>query len=118
MSDTSPAPTRTLRLRISKTPDAVTVYCRGDLTAEVADLLRDEVKPLIPATKNITLDLTEIRLMDSSGLGTIVKLYVSGRTSGCTVSLVNFNRRVRELLGMTNLLRVFETCADRTARMT
>jgi anti-anti-sigma factor len=118
MSDTSPAPTRTLRLRISKTPDAVTVYCRGDLTAEVADLLRDEVKPLIPTTRNITLDLTEIRLMDSSGLGTIVKLYVSGRTSGCTVSLVNFNRRVRELLGMTNLLRVFETCADRTARLT
>ena len=118
MSDTSPAPTRTLRLRISKTPDAVTVYCRGDLTAEVADLLRNEVKPLIPTTRQITLDLTEIRLMDSSGLGTIVKLYVSGRTSGCSISLVNFNRRVRELLGMTNLLRVFETCADRTARMT
>ena len=118
MSDTSPAPTRTLRLRISKTPDAVTVYCRGDLTAEVADLLRNEVKPLIPTTRQITLDLTEIRLMDSSGLGTIVKLYVSGRTSGCSISLVNFNRRIRELLGMTNLLRVFETCADRTARMT
>jgi anti-sigma B factor antagonist len=55
--------------------------------------------------------------MDSSGLGTIVKLYVSGRTSGCTVSLINFNRRVRELLGMTNLLRIFESCADHTARM-
>ena len=104
-------------MRIAKKEDAVTVYCRGDLTCEVADLLRNEVKPLIPTTKQITLDLTEIRLMDSSGLGTIVKLYVSGRTSGCTVSLINFNRRVRELLGMTNLLRVFETCADRTARM-
>ena len=117
MSDSSPAPTRTLHLRIAKNPGAVTVYCRGDLTAEVADLLRNEVKPLIPTTKALTLDLTEIRLMDSSGLGTIVKLYVSGRTSGCTVSLVNFNRRVRELLGMTNLLRVFETCGDHTARM-
>lgn len=117
MSDSSPAPTRTLHLRISKNPGAIIVYCRGDLTAEVADLLRDEVKPLIPTTKALTLDLTDIRLMDSSGLGTIVKLYVSGRTSGCTVSLVNFNRRVRELLGMTNLLRVFETCGDHTARM-
>lgn len=117
MSDSSGVPTRTLRLHMVKNPGAVTVFCRGDLTAEVADLLRDEVKPLIPTTKAITLDLTDIRLMDSSGLGTIVKLYVSGRTSGCTVSLINFNRRVRELLGMTNLLRVFEACADRTARM-
>jgi anti-sigma B factor antagonist len=117
MSDSSRTPTRTLHLRIAKKPDAITVHCRGDLTAEVAELLRDEVKPLIPTTKALTLDLTEIRLMDSSGLGTIVKLYVSGRTSGCTVSLVNFNRRVRELLGMTNLLRVFETCGDHTARM-
>ena len=66
----------------------------------------------------VNIDFRETDYMDSSGLGTIVKLYVSGRTSGCTVSLVNFNRRVRELLGMTNLLRVFETCADRTARMT
>jgi anti-anti-sigma factor len=105
MPDTSPAPTRTLHLRITKKPDTVTVYCRGDLTAEVADLLRNEVKPLIPTSKTITLDLSDIRLMDSSGLGTIVKLYV------------NFNRRVRELLGMTNLLRVFETCGDHTARM-
>jgi anti-sigma B factor antagonist len=117
VADNSATPTRTLHLRISKNPDAVTVYCRGDLTFEVADLLRDEVKPLIPTTNVLTLDLTDIRLMDSSGLGTIVKLYVSGRTSGCTVFLVNFNRRVRELLGMTNLLRVFETCADHTARM-
>jgi len=117
VADDSATPTRTLRLRISKTPDAVTIYCRGDLTAEVADLLRDEVKPLVPTTKAITLDLTDIRLMDSSGLGTIVKLYVSGRTSGCTVSLINFNRRVRELLGMTNLLRIFEACGDHTARM-
>jgi len=110
-------PTRTLHLRIAKAPDTVTVHCRGDLTAEVADLLRDGVKPLIPTTKQITLDLTEIRLMDSSGLGTIVKLYVSGRTSGCAVSLINFNQRVRQLLGMTNLLRVFEACGHPTVRM-
>jgi anti-sigma B factor antagonist len=111
------APTRTLRLRISKKPDDVTVFCSGDLTAEVADLLRDGVKPLIPTSRQITLDLTEIRLMDSSGLGTVVKLYVSGRTSGCTICLINFNQRVRQLLGMTNLLRIFEACAHPTARM-
>ena len=117
MANSSETPTRTLHLRTVKNPGAVTVFCRGDLTAEVADLLRDQVKPLIPTAKSVTLDLTDIRLMDSSGLGTIVKLYVTGRTSGCTVSLVNFNRRVRELLGMTNLLRIFEACADHTARM-
>ena len=117
MSSTSPTPTRNLRLRISKTPESVTVCCHGDLTSEVADLLRNEVKPLIPTTKHIVLDLTNIRLMDSSGLGTIVKLYVSARSSGCNLALINFNKRVRELLGMTNLLRIFETCGEHMTRL-
>ncbi|HLH05883.1 MAG TPA: STAS domain-containing protein [Terriglobales bacterium] len=117
MPDSSAAPNRTLRLRIVKNYDAATVYCQGDLTAEVAGLLRNEVKPLIPDRKTVVLDLTGRRLMDSSGLGTIVKLYVTGRTSGCALSLINFNQRVRELLGLTNLLRIFEKCAEHSARI-
>lgn len=117
MPNSGPAPTRNLRLQIARKPDAVTVFCHGDLTAEVADLLRNEVRPLIPTSRRIKLDLTHIRLMDSSGLGTIVKLYVTARTSGCTLSLINFNQRVRELLGMTHLLKIFETCGEHMTRL-
>ena len=61
MSDSSRTPTRTLHLRIAKKPDAITVHCRGDLTAEVAELLRDEVKKAVAdGNKRIVLNLGEI----------------------------------------------------------
>ena len=47
--------------------------------------------------------------MDSSGLGTIVGLYVSARTSRCEFTLVNANPQIRELLGISNLLLLFES---------
>ncbi len=41
------------------------------------------------------------------GLGTLMSLYTSARTSGCEMQLLNIGKRVRELLGLTNLLSVF-----------
>jgi anti-sigma B factor antagonist len=55
--------------------------------------------------------------MDSAGLGTIVALYVSARRADCDLRLINFNKRVRELLGMTNLLSIFEACGQYFTRM-
>jgi anti-anti-sigma regulatory factor len=47
--------------------------------------------------------------MDSSGLGGVVSVYISARKAGCPFQLINLSTRVRELLGLTNLLAVFET---------
>ena len=52
------------------------------------------------------LDLTDLSIMDSIGLGTLVRLYVSAKAGGSCVVLVNIGPRVRQLLGITNLLSV------------
>jgi anti-sigma B factor antagonist len=52
------------------------------------------------------LDLTDLSLMDSIGLGTLVRLYVSAKAGGSCVVLVNVGPRIRQLLGITNLLSV------------
>jgi anti-sigma B factor antagonist len=44
--------------------------------------------------------------MDSLGLGTLVRLYVSAKAGGSCVVLVNVGPRIRQLLGITNLLSV------------
>jgi anti-anti-sigma factor len=46
--------------------------------------------------------------MDSSGIGTLATLYVSARTRNCKLELVNVSAAMRTLLGMTNLLSLFE----------
>jgi anti-sigma B factor antagonist len=96
--------------------DAAIVKCNGKLTAGVTDILSAEIKRLIPDHKLIVLDLTDLAQMDSMGLGTIVRLYVSARTAGSTLELINLSKRVRELLGITNLLSVFEMCGDHGIR--
>jgi anti-anti-sigma factor len=115
MSD--PATTRHLTLDVHRAGDVAVVRCSGRLVAGVNDLLAHEVCQLIPCSKRIVLDLTDLTHMDSSGLGTVVRLYVSAKSAGCTLELINFGPRIRQLLGVTNLLSVFTTICEHDIRM-
>jgi len=88
------------------------VKCTGRLIAEVTPTFKSHVKDLIPSANRIILDFSEVVHMDSSGLGAVVALYVSAKRAGCNLGLINFNKRVRELLGMTPLLSALEVCGQ------
>jgi anti-sigma B factor antagonist len=96
-----------LTLDIERTESLVMVRCHGRLVAGVSDLLYAKVGKLIPGSKRIVLDLTDLTHMDSMGLGTLVRLYVSAKSAGCSLELINLGKRIRELLSVTNLLSVF-----------
>ena len=98
-----------LTLDIDRTDSVAVVRCRGKLVAGVTDVLYSPVSQLIPNTKRIVLDLTDLTYMDSMGLGAVVRLYVSAKTAGCDLSLINLGKRIRELLGATHLLSLFGT---------
>jgi anti-sigma B factor antagonist len=100
--------TRGFRVHCYQTDDTTVVECHGKLTLEDAPLLRSETKSWMGQRKRIVLDLKEVPMMDSSGLGTIVGLYVSARTRGQVFELVNANRQIRELFGISKLLTLFE----------
>jgi anti-sigma B factor antagonist len=99
-----------LELEIRPDAGAVVVKCAGRLTAENSAVLKSHVRSMIPHEKRIVLDLTDLVAMDSSGLGRVVGLYVSARHAKCELQLVNLSKKVRELLGLSNLLGVFEDC--------
>jgi anti-anti-sigma factor len=99
----------TFHLQATRRADAIIVECHGKLTFEHAPQLRNKVRTLIPDEKLIILDLKEVPFMDSSGLGVLVTLYVSARTRNCKIELANANPALRSLLGMTNLLSLFES---------
>ncbi len=108
---TEPAiPARTLNLQTYAWEDAIVVRCTGRLINETSPLLKTEVKPLVLSNRRVILDLTELAHMDSSGLGTLVGLYISAKGASCELQLVNLSPHVRELLSLTNVLSVFETC--------
>jgi anti-anti-sigma factor len=109
--------TRGFRVHSYVRGDATMVECHGKLTAENAPLLKSEVREMIPNQKRIILDLKEVPLMDSSGLGTIVGLFVSARTRRCSLELINANKQIRELFGISNLLSIFEPAGRHGGKM-
>ncbi len=106
-----------LTLDIERAGNSAVVRCRGKLVAGVTDFLYLEVSQLMPDTQRIVLDLTDLTHMDSMGLGTLVRLYVSARSAGCALELINLGKRIRQLLGMTNLLSVFTIVGESGIRM-
>jgi anti-sigma B factor antagonist len=72
---------------------------------------------LIPGTKRIVLELTRVEYMDSMGLGSLVRLYVSTKAAGCELELINFGPRIRQLLDLTGLLSVFTVCGENDIRI-
>jgi anti-sigma B factor antagonist len=101
-----------LTLDIERVGDTALVRCHGRLVTGVTDLLYNEVSRLLPDTKRIILDLSDLAHMDSTGLGTLVRLWVSCRSAGADLELMSIGKRIRQLLGLTNLLGVFTVVGE------
>ncbi len=114
MSDKAASP---LALEITHAGNAIVVRCTGQLVAGVNDMLYAKVSQLIPETKRIVLDLTDLTRVDSMGLGTLVRLKVSCRSAGCSLELLNLGKQVRQLLATTNLLSVFAVIGEHGIKM-
>jgi anti-sigma B factor antagonist len=96
-----------LTLELEATNEVIIVHCHGQLVSELSDIFYAKIRPIIPGSKRIVLDLANVTRMDSMGLGTLVSLYTSARAAGCEMQLLHVGKRIRELLGLTNLLSIF-----------
>ena len=92
--------------------DAVVVRCHGRLVSETASTLYNTVRPLLATTQRVVLDLAELKHTDSMGLGTLARLYVSARGTGCSLELMHLSKQVRYVLGITHMLDVFTVVGE------
>jgi NitT/TauT family transport system ATP-binding protein len=105
----SSAPIAELNLTTEKTAAETIVRCTGRITSATSGLLQSTIRELMPETKTIVLDLTDVSYMDSSGLGALVGLYLSARKAKCKLKLINLNQRLKDLFSITRLAQVFAT---------
>jgi len=108
----NPIPIPELNLETVRTPEETIVRCTGRITSGTSALLQTTVRSLIPETKCVVLDLTDVSNMDSAGLGAIVGLYLSAKRQHCGLKLIKMNERVQELFRRTKLDSVFEGHGD------
>jgi anti-sigma B factor antagonist len=106
-----------LTFSVERCSSFIVVRCCGKLVAGVNDRLYAEVSQLIPGTKRIVLDCADLTHMDSSGIGTLVRLYVSAKSAGCDLELYNIGKSIRQLLGVTHLLSVLTHVGENKIRV-
>jgi len=104
------------RVHSYESGNGLVVECHGKLTSDHAVQFRDAVRKFIAGHKTILLDMKGVPQMDSAGLGAVATIYVSARTRGCKVQVVNASEQIRKLFSVTNLLLLFED-AGRGGRM-
>jgi anti-sigma B factor antagonist len=80
----------------------------GTLDAVTAPELRSVVDDLVnESRKEVTLDLADLRLIDSSGVGVIVSLFKRVRANGGQVRITGLRDQPRAIFRLLRLDRVF-----------
>lgn len=111
MPDTAVAPVLWIDVE-QCTGNVCVLRCHGRLVAGVTDVLSSKVHELIPTSKRIVLDLSDLKHTDSMGLGALVRLYVSAKSAGCSLELMHLSKQIQHLLGLTNMLSVFTVIGE------
>jgi anti-anti-sigma factor len=96
-----------LHIKSEQTGDVAVLQCAGRIVrGEALHFLKDAVTGL-SQPRVVVLDLTEVDMIDGGGLGMLVFLHRWTRDNDIQLKLVNPSSFVREMLGRTRLICVF-----------
>src|SRR5581483_11893958 len=101
--------TMNLSLDTRRVGDMVVMKCSGRIIAgDEAQLLQNRFRTLLDEGSDFVLNLGEVNFIDSSGMGTLVRLFSNARSKGGDIKLCALAELVRRIFQLTNLLSVFE----------
>ncbi len=97
-----------LQIEAQSDPIQVILHCSGKLVRETSEQWQQAVRERLRGTNLVVLDFTNINYIDSSGIGSLVGVYLAAKHAGCRLKLINVTSQVRKLLNMTHLAEVLE----------
>jgi anti-anti-sigma factor len=98
--------------------DTVILHCKGRLQfCEEAAVFSKLAHAILDKGRNIVLDFSELEMIDSSGIGELVLLYMRARASGREVRIAQPTNRVVEILDLTNVSSLFRICSTTDAAL-
>ncbi len=102
-----------LSLQNRRIGDVIVVACAGRIVAgDEASQLEKHLFALLPDNPFLILNLHDIHYVDSGGVGLLVRLLNRARTARGDLKLCDVSERVREVLKITRLDRVFAVHAS------
>lgn len=103
-----------MEIRI-RTAGSVTILdLNGNLIIGISEeSLRETVRRLIAEEhKHILINLADVPVIDSSGIGAMIKSFTSVKESNGKLKVLKPSRMARQLLTITGLLSIVETFED------
>jgi anti-anti-sigma factor len=98
-----------LSLETRITDDVTVICCTGRIAYGVeAAALSDEMAGLLPETRQLIIDLSDVEMIDAAGLGKLVSVVVMAQASESSIKLAAPSDFIRQLLELANLTSVFE----------
>ena len=94
------------------------VDVKGRLTSYEARAFSDAIHGLLnQGHRNVILNLTGLEYLDSSGIGELVRNYLSVVKKGGAMKVVGLAPKVEEILKITQLYQVFPEFPDEASAM-
>ena len=98
-----------LQLKSRWVGEVLVLQCAGRIVAgPEVDALQQTIRQELEQQPNIVLQMADVQFIDSSGLGTIVRLMSAARAAGGDVKVCQLAPMMAKVLAMTNLHKVFE----------
>ncbi|SCG64505.1 STAS domain-containing protein [Micromonospora coxensis] len=94
-------------LGIDHLDDTTVVAATGDIDLDTGDTLRTALRHAADMGGHVVVDLTDVHVIDSTGLGLLVRAHREARDRGATLCLVRPSRFVRTVLHTMRLDPVF-----------
>ena len=77
---------------------------------EIGEKFQDEIKKVVQDDiQKVIVDLDEVKRMNSTGLGILMRGYMTVKNSGGDMKLVSLNESLKGILVITQVNRIFET---------
>ncbi|HYE14669.1 MAG TPA: STAS domain-containing protein [Pyrinomonadaceae bacterium] len=108
-----------LNIRERQAGDVTILDLEGRITIGEGNVsLRGAIRRLIEeGKKKVLLNLGGVSYMDSSGIGELVSSYTTIGREGGQLKLLKLTQKIRDLLGITKLLTVFDTYDDEASAL-
>jgi anti-sigma B factor antagonist len=104
-----------MNIDIKKSGEATIVTMEGDIDANTASAVQQQILPLAVPGCRMVLDMTKVGYMSSAGLRMLLSTYRQFSGNKGKVVLVGLADSIRDTMSITGFLNFFETHADLAA---
>jgi anti-sigma B factor antagonist len=108
-----------MEITLRNVGDVTVADLKGNVTLGAGEQkMREAIDGLLAGGhKKILLNFANVAVLDSSGIGAIIKSFTTAKREGGSLKLANLSKLARQMLTVTGLLSVLEVFDDESSAL-